>query len=594
MSNTAKIAVPGVSDGGKAPVYNSGTDAWDLTDVATQAELDAHTGDTVDAHDASAISFVATGTIAATDVQAAVAEVATDAAAALTTHEADTTSVHGITNTANLLTTSSGIDALGDVTITAAASGDILRHNGTAWVDAVGTTFFEAAGAVATHEADTTSVHGIADTSTLYRSGGTDVAVADGGTGASTAAAARTNLGLVIGTDVQAQDAELAALAGLTSAADKVPYFTGSGTAAVADFTAAGRALVDDASAAAQRVTLGVDKRTAVNDADYTIPATDNVVAVTALTASRTLTLPAANSVNAGQEIVVVDEAGAVTPANTIVISRAGSDTIAGTTSTTITTAYGWRRLISDGSSKWSFDGGILRHSLATAKGDMLAASAASTLARLPVGTDSHVLTADSTQSLGVKWAAPSAASAVAYTRPKQGATVYYTIPGVATSSTSTLVLTANTIYYMPIVVSEAFVLDSVAFEVTAAVAGNASVFIYNSDVDLQPGTLFLNCGQVTTLSSTGVKTLTGLSTSMPAGNYLLAINSDVAPTLRTIRGMIVNSYIRDVIAANAFLMRLTVGQTYTTSPPSPGTAWTTASTGSTPPEYMVVLGVTT
>lgn len=48
---------------------------------------------------------------------------------------------------------------------------------------------------LAAHESDTTSVHGIADTSTLYRAGGTDVAVADGGTGASTAAAARTALG---------------------------------------------------------------------------------------------------------------------------------------------------------------------------------------------------------------------------------------------------------------------------------------------------------------------------------------------------------------------------------------------------------------
>ena len=68
-----------------------------------------------------------------------------------------------------------------------------------------------------------------------------------------------------IGTTVQAFDVDLTAIAGLTSAADKVPYATGAGTWALADFTSAGRTLVGAANAAAQRAALALGNSATLN-----------------------------------------------------------------------------------------------------------------------------------------------------------------------------------------------------------------------------------------------------------------------------------------------------------------------------------------
>lgn len=99
-----------------------------------------------------------------------------------------------------------------------------------------------------------------------------------------TQAAMRTTLGLTPGTDVQAYDAKLQAIAGLASTADTAPYFTGSGTAALMPVTSAARTVLDDTSVAAMRTTLGVAVGTDVQayDADLAAIAGLNYTANTA------------------------------------------------------------------------------------------------------------------------------------------------------------------------------------------------------------------------------------------------------------------------------------------------------------------------
>lgn len=113
---------------------------------------------------------------------------------------------------------------------------------------------------------------------------GATVVVEEGTTNADTGWISTANSGGTIGSTsmpwtqwfgtglYQTHDSELDALAGLTSAADRLPYFTGSGTAALATFTAAARALLDDADATTMLTTLGLSTffKTLVDDAAAT------------------------------------------------------------------------------------------------------------------------------------------------------------------------------------------------------------------------------------------------------------------------------------------------------------------------------------
>jgi hypothetical protein len=94
------------------------------------------------------------------------------------------------------------------------------------------------------------------------------LAVADGGTGATDQATARTNLGLAIGTNVQAYDADLDALSGMqTGAASALALLTSSEIAILDGATVTTAELnIIDGSTSATATTLALADRMVIND----------------------------------------------------------------------------------------------------------------------------------------------------------------------------------------------------------------------------------------------------------------------------------------------------------------------------------------
>lgn len=89
--------------------------------------------------------------------------------------------------------------------------------------------------------------------------------------------------------------------------------------------------------------------RTAVSG-NYTILASDRLIAYTSTSSAFTATLPAASTTNAGQEWTIKDESGGANSHNITVKTAGGTiDGVAGSTGKVISTNYGVLKVYSNG-----------------------------------------------------------------------------------------------------------------------------------------------------------------------------------------------------------------------------------------------------
>ncbi len=106
--------------------------------------------------------------------------------------------------------------------------------------------------------------------------------------------------------------------------------------------------------AAARLSEVITNGRTPVSDAAYTALVTDRSVAYTALTAARTIFLPAAASFPTGTPLTIFDESGNCSAANALTITANGSDKINGASTAAVATPSGFLVLQSNGAGRWT------------------------------------------------------------------------------------------------------------------------------------------------------------------------------------------------------------------------------------------------